>query len=103
MFWKVFFLLHIGYIGFAMPFKISFDFNPTWQDVIIDNYISMVFITDIVIIFFTPLPDKEGKLIYDKKKIALHYVKRWFFIDLTLCFPFSYFRVTSSDEYGEDA
>lgn len=97
MFWKLFYIFQIGYIAFAMPYKISFQLDPSWDDVYIDNYISLVFLVDTAIVFFTPVPDKEGKLIYDKRRIAMLYIKRWFFVDIILCFPFSYFRVTSTD------
>jgi hypothetical protein len=62
--------MHIGYLGFAIPYKVSLDFNPSWKDVIVDNYISLVFVVDMIVTLLTPISDAEGKLIYDKKKIA---------------------------------
>ena len=47
-------------------------------------YIDMVFFGDIIITFLTPISDKEGKLIYDKKKIAKSYFKRWFLIEFLI-------------------
>lgn len=94
--------MHLSYIAFVLPMKVSLNYTPTWSDVVFDNYINLVFIVDMIITFLTPLPGKEGKLVYNKKMIAIAYLKRWFFVDLLLCFPYSYFRVTSSDKYGND-
>eukprot|EP00347_Sterkiella_histriomuscorum_P004458 403360386 len=100
--WKVFLMTHIIYLGFVIPFRISFDADPDLKDVIIDMYITMVFICDMLITFLTPIPDEEGKLIYDKKRIANAYIRKWFFFDLIVCFPLTYYRHKSSNKYGND-
>ncbi|CDW73868.1 UNKNOWN [Stylonychia lemnae] len=100
--WKVFMFIHIGYLAFSIPYRISFDYDPNLFDVVVDFYLTFVFLIDMLIIFITPIADKEGKLIYDKKNIALAYIRRWFFFDLAVCFPFSYFRYTSSSKHGDD-
>ena len=88
--------IHVAYLGFVIPFRISFDADPTLYDVILDIYTTIVFLGDMLIIFFTPIPDSEGKLIYDKKRIAAAYIRKWFIFDIVVCFPISYFRYTSS-------
>jgi len=100
--WKVFLFIHIGYLAFSIPYKISFDYDPNMFDVVVDFYLTMVFLADMLIIFLTPIPDHEGKLVYDKKVIARAYIRRWFIFDLAVCFPFSYFRFKSTNKYGDD-
>jgi hypothetical protein len=84
------------------PFRISFEDTPSWWNVIIDFYLNLIFIIDIIITFMTPIFDKEGKMVHDRKKIAIKYFRTWFFPDVLLCFPLSYFRITSRPIYGKD-
>lgn len=37
--------------------------------------------------FFTAYEDERGIVIVEFKKIALNYIKGWFFLDLTATFP----------------
>jgi len=48
----------------------------------------LIFAVDIVVNFFSSYFDKEDNLIYDKKTIALNYMKGWFLIDVVSILPF---------------
>lgn len=67
---------------------------------VFDLYLDSIFMMDILITFFTPIAvgyGHEGRLIYDKGKIALNYIKGWFLLDLLACFPLTYFRYRSEN------
>jgi hyperpolarization activated cyclic nucleotide-gated potassium channel 2 len=62
------------------------------MDLIFDS----IFMTDILISFNTAIFRKgkklyaifEGNLVYDRKIIALEYIKLWFWLDLVSSFPY---------------
>eukprot|EP01050_Picozoa_sp_SAG11_P029351 SAG11_NODE_8233_length_1044_cov_0.779894_1_plen_106_part_00 len=57
-------------------------------DIVIDCFFAL----DIVLQFFTSIPEDEtGEPITDKRKIATAYLKSWFWIDLMSVAPVSYF------------
>lgn len=57
---------------------------------ILELLIDSWFLFEIFVNFFTGYYEK-GYLVMLKKKIALNYLKTWFFIDLLSSIPFSYF------------
>lgn len=71
-----------------MPYRIALessdDSSPFW---VLDNIIDFMFLCDVFVNFNSPLELGEGIKIYDRKIIALTYLKAWFFIDLTACVP----------------
>ena len=76
------------YTAIVTPFSIAFIDNPPLGFIIFEIIIDFLFMTDIIINFFTPYYSK-GVLIKDKAKIAKNYIKSWFFIDLIACIPFN--------------
>ena len=90
--------IHFTYVGFILPYRLSFESNPPMIFVILDIYLDSIFLIDILITFLTPIAvgyAHDSKLIYDKGKIALFYLKGWFFLDLLACFPLTYLRYRS--------
>lgn len=47
-----------------------------------------IFLTDIVLTFFTTVADGDGNTKTTHKEIAIHYLKGWFLIDFFSSFPF---------------
>ena len=46
-------------------------------------------VLDIVLNFFTTFVNKKnGKVIHEKREIAVHYIKTWFILDLLAAIPF---------------
>jgi len=54
---------------------------------IADYIMDSLFLVDIVVNFITLLENDMGELISDRKKIALIYLKGWFWIDFVSCAP----------------
>lgn len=67
-------------------------FTVSW---FLDYFVELLYLIDMIIIFFTAYHQK-GDLIISNKKIALKYLTRWFIIDLIAIFPFEMLY----DEYG---
>ena len=40
-----------------------------------DLLVDFIFVLDIILMFFTSLPDKRGKEEWDSRKVAKHYIK----------------------------
>jgi potassium voltage-gated channel Eag-related subfamily H protein 8 len=50
--------------------------------------IELFFILDIVVHFRTTYVNKTGRIVYDQKAIAIHYLKGWFVLDFLAALPF---------------
>ena len=79
-----------------VPFKNTFGsefFSPTSVTIVfvIDTLISLIFSLDIVLSFRKAYLDETGSLIKDPKKIAIRYLKFYFWIDLVSAIPFDNF------------
>lgn len=84
----------IFYEIMSIPFKISFDveIDANW-----DHFIDAIFLLDIIISFNTAFYYKGVPVIvlfqyikvYNSKKIAINYLKFWFWIDLFASFPYT--------------
>ncbi|XP_078034925.1 potassium voltage-gated channel seizure isoform X4 [Augochlora pura] len=71
--------------------------------VIIDLIVDVTFIVDIIINFRTTFVNSNEEVVSHPAKIAVHYLKGWFFIDLVAAIPFDLFLVGSdTDELGLD-
>ena len=82
------------YIAWILPFKLGFgDMVPTtWEEDHLyefDTLVDVIFVVDLALSFRTAYWDDNDHLIWDKKKVALHYLASWFIIDLVGSFPFS--------------
>lgn len=77
------------YIAIMIPYNVAFRRNDRKRDLIIfDMVIELFFIMDIVVHFRTSFVDLSGRIIYDQKKIAIHYLKGWFILDFLAALPF---------------
>lgn len=76
------------FVAATLPWRIAFYENDSklWQGI---NYtIDGTFAIDMLLTFFTIIPDTEnGGFISDKKKIAVIYLKGWFAVDLISILP----------------
>lgn len=72
-----------------VPYNVAFRRNDRKRDLIIfDMVIELFFIMDIVVHFRTSFVDTSGRIIYDQRKIAIHYLKGWFILDFLAALPF---------------
>jgi hyperpolarization activated cyclic nucleotide-gated potassium channel 2 len=81
--WDMLCMILIFYEIITIPFKISFnvDISDTW-----DTIVDTIFFMDIALSFNTAYY-KDGIPIYSRKKIAINYLKLWFWLDLMASFP----------------
>jgi CRP-like cAMP-binding protein len=80
------------YLAVTVPLRMCFDIqvdidNPVFW---LESCIDLMFIVDIVLNFTTAIHTDDSELITEPKKIALHYMARWFIIDLVSSIPFTY-------------
>lgn len=85
--WDASIILFIIYCLILIPFEISFLDGTSSSVNIIDYIIACCFLLDILITFNTGYYSK-GALIENRKKIAKHYIKFWFWLDLIASFPY---------------
>ena len=66
----------------------------------VNQVINVVFMIDICIQFFLPVPDHSGELIRNRKVIAKKYLCSWFAIDVVSVLPFDYVTIGSDTTSG---
>lgn len=66
---------------------------------VVDLIVDIMFIVDIIINFRTTYVNDNDEVVSDPGKIAVHYFKGWFIIDMIAAVPFDLLLVnTDSDE-----
>jgi len=71
---------------------------------IIDLIVDIMFIVDILINFRTTYVNKKDEVVSHPAKIAIHYFKGWFLIDMVAAIPFDLLLFGSgSDEVGAES
>jgi hypothetical protein len=87
--WDLFILLELIFISIVVPYRLAFSNQDSKAWSVVYNVIDVCFGVDIFLTFNTSYSDSENmKEIYDRKKIALNYLKGWFIIDLLSIVPF---------------
>ena len=66
----------------------GFAFDKPTGMVVADYIIDLLFLIDIAINFRTAYHDNRGHIVIETRKIALHYFRGWFLIDLFASIPF---------------
>ncbi|XP_011346354.1 potassium voltage-gated channel unc-103 isoform X3 [Ooceraea biroi] len=113
--WDWIILLLVMYTAIFTPYVAAFvlsdaDYNSRknkkYSDdpiVIIDLIVDVTFIVDIIINFRTTFVNSNDEVVSHPMKIAVHYLKGWFIIDLVAAIPFDLLLVGSdTDELGLD-
>ena len=77
--------------AFAVPVELSIyeDLSENQFYAQLDLVINVVFMIDLAICFNTSYYNKEGQLVFSRKKIAENYIKGMFFIDFFSSIPYS--------------
>jgi len=80
-------LIIIIILSISVPYRIAFEdiAPPFWFYT--DTALDFLFIIDMILNFFSAIENDHGEITVDRKKIALIYLKSWFFIDLTSSIP----------------
>ncbi|KAG8183171.1 hypothetical protein JTE90_013690 [Oedothorax gibbosus] len=102
--WDWIILLLVIYTAIFTPYVAAFLLNEERLDndgpiVIIDLIVDVMFIIDIVINFRTTYVNSNDEVVSHPGKIALHYLRGWFIIDVVAAIPFDLLLVgKNSDE-----
>ena len=95
--WDLWIILVLFFVAITLPYRIAFSEKDStlWQ--VINYIVDASFAIDMILTFFTTIPDTENNtVITDKKTIALAYLKSWFFIDLISIIPIDRFISNAS-------
>ncbi|XP_050428513.1 potassium voltage-gated channel subfamily H member 2 isoform X2 [Adelges cooleyi] len=91
------FLLNEPHFKGPRPLRFSFE-DPL---VVVDFFVDITFIIDIAINFRTTYVNKNDEVVSAPSKIARHYFRGWFLIDLVAAIPFDLMIAGSSAETDE--
>ncbi len=92
--WEMLISTVLIFTAITTPLRLAFSDSDDLTWTLINNIVDSMFGIDIFVCFFTAYEDKNEELVYDRKKIALEYIKSWFFIDLLSIIPVSEFLET---------
>ena len=70
--------------------------------VIAELIVDIMFIIDIIINFRTTYVNSKEEVVADSKRIAFHYFKGWFTIDLVAAIPFDLLVQNSTNRTGQN-
>ncbi|XP_038048828.1 potassium voltage-gated channel subfamily H member 8-like isoform X2 [Patiria miniata] len=94
--WDWLVLIATLYIAIVVPYNVAVKPQKHVVTTILDIMVEILFLTDIVINFTTSFVSKTGVVMYERKEIALHYAKTWFFIDILAAVPFDFIVLVSN-------
>ena len=98
--WDFVQMLLLVYVAFGVPYRLGFSQPVTlwsgffWFDLCVDIY----FIVDIALSFRTAYFNELGDLVVDPNMVRKHYMRTWFAIDVSSCFPGNYISYALHDE-----
>lgn len=86
--WDLWIVIVLLFVAFTLPWRIAFYETDSTLWMVINYTIDGSFLIDMIMTFFTIIPDTQnGGFISDKKKIAMSYLKGWFTVDLISILP----------------
>lgn len=89
--WQSIVTLLLFYITFMLTYELTFIEQPTLFFRISEYTTSVIFFLDILFNFNLSYYKSTQNLVYSRKKIALNYLKFWFWMDIISAFPFYIF------------
>ena len=88
------------YSTIITPYKLAFFDSEPMGWLIADIVVDIFFAADLILQFFISYYDSNQDLVTNRKLIAIHYIKSWFFLDLIALLPFNY--MIESSESSKD-
>ncbi|XP_045129017.1 potassium voltage-gated channel subfamily H member 8-like isoform X3 [Portunus trituberculatus] len=88
--WDLVILLATFYVAVMVPYNAAF-LDQTQQDkptIVPDVVVEALFFVDIILNFRTTFVNKKGEVVLSPIRIATHYFKGWFVLDLLAAIPF---------------
>ncbi|KAF2363751.1 Ion transport domain [Trinorchestia longiramus] len=105
--WDWIILILVIYTAIFTPYVAAFllneDKNPTKQPYtdplwVIELLVDIMFMVDIAINFRTTYVNQQDEVVSDPLKIALHYLRGWFVIDMVAAIPFDLLIVADNEK-----
>ncbi|XP_071519496.1 voltage-gated delayed rectifier potassium channel KCNH8 isoform X3 [Panulirus ornatus] len=93
--WDLVILLATFYVAVTVPYNAAFLVNRNQQDkptIVPDVVVEALFFLDIILNFRTTFVNKKGEVVLSPVRIATHYFKGWFLLDLVAAMPFDLLR-----------
>ena len=88
LFWNPIVIVALIFTAFATPYKIAFVKTDSFFDKASNSVIDCIFLVDLFVNFLLAYEDpKTNKLVRNPSKIAIKYLKSWFFMDFVACVP----------------
>ena len=90
------------YTAIVLPIRLAFMDESTIGTtmMLFDIFTDLIFIIDIILNFFFVEEDVDGEVILDQKRIAVSYLKSWFFVDVIASIPVSIIVLFSEESEG---
>jgi hypothetical protein len=85
--YKYWMLVHSLVVAIFYVYRIAFEEKPDFSVVLLEYYLDVVYLVDMIRIFTSPYNNEFGKLVTDSRMIIIKYVKTWFFLDIYCFFP----------------
>ena len=95
-------MMCVGYIVTFMPYYMVFDKKTNSRD-FIEILLNVIFIIDMILMFFSAFYDHKDRLVNNHKDIAWSYIKGYFFIDLLTSIPFGLIMQNENTSNTENA
>jgi hypothetical protein len=95
--WNVCLLAGVCYISMTVPIAIGFGEEPGTFELVLDVFMDLFFITDVVVNFRTgSVLQGSRKVEYDFNTIALNYLSSWFLVDAVSSIPSALISLSTS-------
>mmetsp|Transcript_25770 Transcript_25770/g.45381 ORF Transcript_25770/g.45381 Transcript_25770/m.45381 type:complete len:948 (-) Transcript_25770:2606-5449(-) len=86
--WDLLTMLMSLYNCITVPLFLAFEIEETTALVVLNNLADVVFVSDLILNFFTTYIDSSGEEVLELRKIVIEYLKFMFWIDLVSAVPF---------------
>ncbi|GFR48528.1 hypothetical protein Agub_g10423 [Astrephomene gubernaculifera] len=87
-YWDFFVLILVVWSALVVPFEVGFGPIGWSGDYAMERLVDACFWVDIGLNFRTAYVDHSANMVRDGGKIAAHYIRTWFFVDLSASIPF---------------
>lgn len=100
--WDLLSFIFTIYQSITIPFRISFEQEPTGGFYYYETFIDSFFLAEIFVTLNTGFY-RQGELKMERKLIIRNYVTTWFFMDLFASFPYSWVITLTSSDSGSSS
>lgn len=96
--WDLIIAFMLIFTALVSPYRIAFVDVDTLEWTVIETIIDCIFGVDLLLNFFFAYYDNQDDIVDSRKKIAMSYLKGWFFIDLLTILPIS--QILNTSDFG---